>query len=291
MTYYQFVQTVEQKVSKEIGERVRVSIHTARKYNGVMRRGLLFSEQDGRVSPTIYLEEYYRRFEQGGAMDAVVAEIVKLYGRLRMEKTWEKRTLHDYAELGERIVYRLVNREKNLEMLREMPYIPYLDLAVIFYVLFESDICGTAAMPVREEHLRQWGVAKEQVCKQARDNTCRLLPCEFKAMSSVMAEFMDTEDMGEKDILFVLTNRSRSFGAAAVLYPGELERIGNFLEEDYYVLPSSVHEMLVVRKSAVLGKEPLSEMVKEINETQVAEEEVLSDRAYYYDRARKELVL
>ena len=89
----------------------------------------------------------------------------------------------------------------------------------------------------------------------------------------------------------MLSNHLRSFGAAAVLYPGRLEEVGSYLGEDFYVLPSSVHEMIVVRKSAASGKDFLSAMVTEINMTQVDREEVLSNQAYYYDCAHKKLSL
>jgi len=289
MTYYQFVQAIEKKVKKEIKECARISVYTTQKYNGTMRQGLLFSEQGSNVSPTIYLEEYYRRFEQGGSIDQIVKEILSLYAQLRFKEPWEESLIRDYTNIKEKMVYRLIHREKNLEILENMPYISYLDLAIVFYILFEAGIYGMAAMPVKTEHLRQWGITTGQAYQCAKDNTCRLLPCEFKTMRAVMAELTGMPETEEEDVLFVLSNEYRSFGAAAVLYPGELERIGECLGEDFFVLPSSVHEMLIVRKSVVLGKEALSRMVAEINATQVAKEEVLSDRAYYYSRAEKML--
>lgn len=294
MTYNQFVQIVEDKLKEELKEHVRVSIYTADKYNGTRRKGILFQEEDSNVSPTIYLEEYYRQFERGDAIDTIVEEILGLYGKIRFKEPWKEGLLTDYEEVRDRIVYRLINRKENEKLLREMPHVPYLDLAIVFYVLLEAGDCGTATMPIKYEQLKRWKATQEQVYRQACKNTWKLFPYEFRTMGSVIAEMMDMEGMEEKegeDALYILTNHYRSFGAAAVLYSGCLKKIGEFLGEDYYVLPSSVHEVLIIRKSASPGKAALAAMVTEINETQVEKEEVLSGRAYYYDSVHHKLSL
>lgn len=289
MTYYQFIQTVEEKVREEIEKSVCVSVHTAQKYNGILRRGILFSEQGSNISPTIYLEEYYRQFERGDTIDEIVGEILVLYRKIRFKEPWKEEIIRNYEGIKGRIIYRLINKGANEKLLAEMPHVPYLDLAIVFYVLLEAGIYGTATMPVKTEHLALWKVTEAQVYEQACKNTEKLLPCEFRSMRSVLEEMTDIDAPDEEDVLYVLSNHLRSFGAAAVLYPGRLEEAGDYLEEDFYVLPSSVHEMIIVRKSAASGKAFLSAMVSEINATQVDTEEVLSNRAYYYERAHKKL--
>ena len=91
--------------------------------------------------------------------------------------------------------------------------------------------------------------------------------------------------------LFVLTNSIRNFGAAAILYEHRLEGIGDYFKENYFVLPSSVHEVIMIPESKAARQNDLSAIVKEVNETQVQKEEVLSDHVYYYDRKKKELLL
>lgn len=291
MTYDEFVQAVEEKMKEEMTESVRVSVYTAQKYNGTLRRGLLFCERGNNISPTIYLEEYYRQYRCGKPIELAVREIAELYREIRFQEPWEDEFIRSYDNLKEKVVYRLIHREQNKAILKEMPYIPYLDLAIVFYVLLEAGLYGMAAMPVKTEHLSLWRVTGQQIYEQACENTERLLPYEFRTMRSVIAELTDMADTGEDDDLYVLSNHLRNFGAAALLYQGRLEEVGEYLGEDYYVLPSSVHEVIVVRKSAASGKEFLSGIVKEINETQVEREEVLSNRAYYYDRACKRLIM
>ena len=286
MTYYQFVQTVEEKVKEGLEKSVCVSVHTAQKYNGTLRKGILFSEQGSNISPTIYLEEYYRQFEQGDTIEEIV-----LYKKVRFKEPWKEEMIRSYEGIKGRLIYRLINKKENEGLLKDMPYVPYLDLAIVFYVLLEAGMYGTAAMPVKTEHLELWEVTKEQIYEHACKNTERLLPYEFRSMHSVIAEMTDIEAREGEEVLYVLSNHLRSFGAAVILYPGRLEEVGEFLGEDFYLLPSSVHEMIAVRKSAASEKLFLSAMVTEINAAQVEKEEVLSNQAYFYDCAHKKLSL
>lgn len=289
MTYYQFIQTVEERVKEGLEKSVCVSIYTAQKYNGILRKGILFSEQGNNISPAIYLEEYYRQFEQGDTIDAIVREILLLYRKIRFKAPWKEEIVRNYEGIKGKIIYRLINKEANEKLLADMPYVPYLDLAIIFYVLLEAGIYGTATMPVKTEHLKLWNITKAEVYEQACQNTERLLPYEFRSMRSVLKEMAGIEEPEGEEVLYVMSNHLRSFGAVSILYPGRLEEAGEYLGEDFYVLPSSVHEMILVKKSAASGKAFLSAMVTEINATQVDTEEVLSNRAYYYDRAHKKL--
>lgn len=291
MTFYQFVKAVESNVQKELAERVNVSVHTAQKNNGICRKGISLSEQGSNISPTIYLEEYYRQFQQGNSVENIVQEILSLYGKIRFREPWKEEILRDYAMLKNRIIYRIVNRQANRELLKEVPNVPYLNLSIVFHVLLEMNVYGTATMPVRNEHLMMWGVTCEEIYRQAGHNTHKIFPYNFKSMHTVIAELTNTESTDTEDEMYVLSNEIRSFGAAAVLYPACLEEIGERLGEDYYVLPSSVHEMIIVRKSVSPEKNILSQMVSEINESQVDAEEVLSDCAYFYSRRQKTLSL
>ena len=134
-----------------------------------------------------------------------------------------------------------------------------------------------------------WGETMEGVYRRACRNTRVLLPDEFQTMRAVIEELTGMEETGKEDRMYILSNEIRSYGAAAILYEGRLERIGDYLKENYYVLPSSVHEVIIVPESEAPAQAELSRLVKEINETQVDPEEVLSNHAYYYDRKQKKL--
>ena len=89
--------------------------------------------------------------------------------------------------------------------------------------------------------------------------------------------------------LYVLTNKSRMFGAACMLYPGVFQQAAREIEGDFFVLPSSVHEVLLLSPGNVFDREGLRRLVREINETQVEPYEVLSNNVYYYDSEKAEI--
>ena len=291
MTYNQFIHAVESKMREVLDEDTFISVYSVEKNNGVTRQGITISQKGINISPTIYLEEYYDKFQKGYELEDIVTDIVRLYHEVRIRKSWDENSIRSYEAIEHKVVYRLVNFEANKELLKDIPHVPYLNLAIIFYVMLEINDCGTACMLIRNEHLEMWDVSRDDVYRKAQDNTWRILPSEFHTMRAVVEELDGENTYQSPDILYVLTNRIRNFGASVILYDRCLEMIGEFLGDNYYVLPSSVHEVIIVTESeSPWGEKGLSEMVSEINRTQVEEEDILSDSVYYYDRAKKKLL-
>ncbi len=297
MTYFQFIHAVEDKVKESTAGDFSIYVHSAVKNNGTKRHGLTIAEKGINIFPTIYLEEYYRKFQNGISVERIAKEILNLYGEVRFRHSFESEFLKDYQKIKDKIVYHLVNRRANKDLLEEVPYEEYLDLAVIYYVLLEVNPYGMASLMIRDEHLEMWNVTAKEVAVKAHRNTRRLLPDEFRTMSALKEErsaFQEEEGSGDgeddgKEFMYVLSNRIRSYGAAAILYENQLEGIGAYLEENYYVLPSSIHEVIIVPESVVPGRKELDLLVEDVNETQVDAEERLSDHAYYYDCQKRRL--
>ncbi len=284
MTYYQFVHAVELQVREEAKGQLDVSVNAVLKNNGRIRQGLILREENINISPTIYLEEYYQRFLLGVRVETIAKEILKVYGQVRFESPMDANFIGDYEQIRGQIVYRVINREKNKELLKHVPYKEYLDLAIVYYLLFDSTRYGSASMMINDTHLRIWGVDEEEIHKRAKENTKKLLPYQFKTMAQIVAEMLGQPLDVFEDALYILTNKNRSYGAAAMLYPGCLETIGEELEGNYYVIPSSVNELIMVREEDAPDEEGLASMVRAVNESQVPDEEVLSDHIYYFDR-------
>lgn len=292
MNYQQFVILVKDKVALALGEGMSLQIHTTLKNNGVERIGLTIIDKRINVSPTIYLEEYYKQFENGFEIDDIVENLLDVYHEVKFEHTWNVHAVKDYETMRSKIVYKLIHAKKNENLLKNMPYIEYLDFAIVFYILFEVDDSGTATIPITHELLELWNVTLDDVQQSAFCNAPVLLPACFKPMQIVIDELMGTncsEQESIEDLMYVLTNSLRSFGAACILYDGMLEKIHEKIDENYYLLPSSIHEMIIVPESNSPSREHLNEMIAEVNQTQVDEEEFLSDCVYYYNGSTKTL--
>ena len=293
MNYQQFVMALKEKVASKLGQTVDVQIHTALKNNGYERVGLTISEKHINLSPTIYLEEYFKHFEDDDSIDDIADSILHVYHEIRFEHSWQVHTISNFENMKEKIVYKIIHAPQNEVLLQTLPSIAYLDFAIVFYILFEIDEKGTATIPVTEDLLQVWETTLDEIHELAKQNTPKLLPAVFKPMRIVIDELMGNPCnnlIQSDDIMFVLTNSLRSFGAICILYEDVLFHIGNLLRENYYILPSSIHEVIIIPESQAPCKETLNEMITEINETQVEIEDVLSDHVYYYNREKKELL-
>ena len=299
MSYEKFVESIVCILKGRVEESLHLSIYTSVKNNGYERRGITFSEVGTNISPTIYLEEYYEKFIQGSDVKRLAEQVLEMYQKVRIKHTWRGDIVQDYQHVKDKIIYKLVNQEKNQELLLQVPHVNYLDLAVLFYVLVDMDESKgqMATMLIRNEHLSWWSVTAEEIYQIAAANTEKLLPYEFSAMCMVIEEMLGDGDIDdaewrkirEQENMYVLTNHIRSGGAAVILYPGRLEAIGAYFKENYYILPSSVHEVIVLPESKALSKEEMECVIREVNETQVQAEEYLSNHAYFYDRVKKKI--
>lgn len=303
MGYQDFLYAVEGELNKKLKEGIRASVYTAVKNNGREKKGVLIEKKGYQTAPTIYLEGFYVRYQRGEPMERLIHEIIAFYESMSPEKIWDSRQFEDYASIRERIVFKLIHRSKNRVLLRKLPYIEVLDLAIVFYVLLDMDQRGTATIQICEENMEKWGVSKEDLFLAAVQNVKELLPAEFFTMQYAIEQMLEVAEDDEvenllkevkkdkRDVMYVLTNPPRNYGAACMMYPHVLEMIGDMLREDFYILPSSVHEVIIVPDSRALDPEEMDEMVAEINETQVEPEEVLSDHAYFYHHKGKRLVM
>lgn len=292
MNYQQFVIVIKEKVALSLGSGMSLQIHTTLKNNGKERIGLSIEDKKVNIHPTIYLEEYYKQFKNGNSIEAIAENIVNVYQEVRFEHTFNIESIKDFSLIKSKITYKLVHAEKNQALLKSLPHILFLDLAMVFYILFDVDEHGSATIPITQQLMEVWETNIKELHDIALRNSPELLPAVFKPMRVVIEELLGIpcdEEVFAEDIMFVLTNPLRSFGAACMLYNGILEQIAGTLGENYYILPSSIHEIILIPESQAPSKEHLIDMVNEVNETQVDLEDILSDNVYYYDFNSKTL--
>ncbi len=300
MSYKEFVCAMKKEVEKMVGRDMRVELHTAMKNNGRERIGLAIRDERTNVAPAIYLEEYYDMWKLGKSLDEMAQNIVNLYHTVRVEQMWDVSDYHRYEAIKSKMACKLINYKQNEPLLKDTPNIRYLDLAIVFYLLVDKTPYGTSTMLIKNPHMESWGVTVDRLYKDAMYNMEKLLPSCFQKMSSVIEELVgDDEEQGgrdeyecfcEEERMYVLSNRERSFGAACILYKQKLNVIGKLLEENFYILPSSIHEVIIVPESKAPERSEMDEMIQEINATQVQEEEVLSNHCYYYECKKGMLV-
>ena len=293
MNYQQFIVAVKEKTTALLGETVTVRIQTVLKNNGTKRVGLMITKPTVNISPTIYLEQFFIQYQNGRRLSEIAKNIQSLYEEVKPEQSWQIEALLDFQSAQTKLAFKLIQHNQNVELLENIPHIPYLDLEIVFYVLLDDCEQGVATILITNDMVNHWGISTEMLYQVAMTNTPRILGAECKPMYEMVSELSgeEPEETDEQEgILYVLTNSLRYFGAACLLYPQVLEDIGNQIDDDYYLLPSSIHELIILPAQYALSAHELKEMITDINASQLMDEEVLSDHAYYYSRKENRVV-
>ncbi len=313
LTFDLFKQYVVENIKDflpESFENFKVSVHEVIKNNDTKLSGLTIRPEETGIAPTLYLEDFFKEYESGKSLDYVLDHIAEIYAKasengIGAETKEIVDQLVDYEAVKEKILPRLVNREFNEERLKTIPYTEYdSDLAVTYHVDLGDSEDGQMSVQVSNEMLAKYGVSIEELHATAIENMKKTTPATFKSMAETLAGIMIPcfEDMTEEEKeeaisqldmpdpgMYVLCNDRKSFGAAAVL---DTETMEDILDKcgEYFILPSSIHEVLIVPKKHDMELSSLEAMVQEVNATQVAPNEVLSDHVYEYDKEAKSLI-
>lgn len=267
-----------------------VSLQVVRKNNDLQLTGLTIRNTESNICPTIYLEKFYEEYESGTDMSEILERIAEVRMEHEVAEPFDVSQITDFEQIKGKLVPRLINAEMNSELLDARPHKLVADLAVTYCALLDQSFDGTASVAVTNELMKMWNTSVEELHEIAVANLSELLPSTFKGMTEVMSEMMDmsTEDMEmmgmstDEEQMYVLSNSIKVNGASALLDAKMMEEIIEKVS-DFYILPSSIHETLVVPVKSGMDVESLEAMVREVNSTQLQPDEILSNRVYIYN--------
>lgn len=324
--YHYFVSQLLAGVKKNMGEECTIRLYKVTKNNSLELDSLVLQKEGKNFAPNIYLQPYYEAYRQGVSIRELVERLCNRYRNSSDDMNYEQFN-YTFEDMKTNIIYRLVSYERNRRLLAKIPHIKYLDLAIIFYCLVRNDENGIGTIRITNEHMENWNVPISNLQKIAADNTQRLFPFCIRSMDEVMEEIRleeqeektvnepkgslevpesaqeqpkelqveagNTKEMGElpERRMYILSNRKGINGASCLLYPNVLQDFSDYVGSDFYILPSSIHELILVTSPDLKDSQEYAAMVRDINETQVAAEEVLSDRVYFYSRTEGLLLL
>lgn len=286
-----FAEDVKENVKRKLGKGYEVTVRKVEKNNGVVRTGLCVSEDRASLSPMIYMDSHYDSYKKGNTTPAHTADYVADACRKKRPKVDMRRFL-TYEGVKNSIVYKLINTDANRALLEDLPHLEFLDLSIVFQCLVEDWKTGMATILIHNAHAKLWGVSVEELHSAAVRNTPKLLGYEIKGMKQMICEIMQREASDEYDVpLYVITNRHGTDGAGCILYPNLLKDFSEASGSSFYIIPSSVHETLFLPADNTDKSAEIREMIKEINDTQLIPEEILSYSLYYYDRETDEICI
>lgn len=313
MTLEQFVNKVRNAACAYFGDGLTITAQKIMKNNGVELTGLIFMERGRDIAATIYLDSYYEEYEEGTPLGEIVRRLIQAYEEHRPAEKLNLDFFRDYEQVRPRLACRLVNLEKNREMLEQVPHQVWLDLAVVPCCILLGDELGCACILIRYSHMRYWNIDEKELLEEARTNMRQILRPECVSMKDFLYEMMRQavadqlpeaepgreaeqeqlldriagllsrqRDSGRKE-MFILSNTQHFYGASVLLYPDVLEHLAGG-KRGFFILPSSVHEVLLLADTGKESRFELYRMVNEVNERNVPLEEFLSDCVYYFDR-------
>ena len=295
----EFAGKVRRALKKELGESCRVECKEVRKNNGVILHGLMVLPKGQNVAPTIYLDTFLEAYESGATFGSIVGRLVHICREDALKGHIDMEFFRSFEKVRDRICYRLIGRKGNEELLEDIPYIEFLDLAICFYYAYQGDSLGEGTILIHDSHVELWKTCTAELFGLAKRNTQRLFPWVCNSLEEVLEEISgqgEGQEAGEgqgscfREIpLKVLSNVKRMHGAICMLYPDVLEELAKRERRNFYILPSSIHEVILLADTGAGSAGELREMIAEVNSTQVAPEEILSDSLYYYDSTDKKV--
>ena len=296
MDYSDFFNEVLDAVKERMRDSVRVYSRSVLKNNGVRLWGIMFEEAGNAASPTIYAEQYYEMYNSGSSIDEIADMICDTYERSKIRGEIDLGFLDNYSAVKDKLLCKIISYDFNEELLTEVPYRRFLDLAIVPYLSLDDTAFGDASVLVRRNLLNIWDINEEELIDDAMSNTYNGVDSELIPIGCLIDSIMRNNSIGtensseclcesideEKCPMYVLTNPKRIFGAIFMASSDVLSRCSSKLGGDFYLLPSSVHEVILLPAEDSTSYEYLSQMVREINDKELNRSEVLSDHAYIY---------
>lgn len=280
LTYDTFCKKFTEQLQHLLGDSYLLKQEEAIGYNDTHKDVLLVEKKGSCCMPRLDLQAYYETHIEGMPIEELAKRAVHTINADDIPSEADIKALLDQKQIRNKLIVRLLNRKTNETILKEMPHLPFLDLAITFHLLVEEKKDGTKSVRVTNKLWEEYiGDSVLQMYRQALLNTEHLFPARMVQMEKLL----HLTELGVNSGLYIVSNPHGIYGATVLLYEGVQEKIRKVLEEDYYVIPSSVHEVLVIRESDVTNFEMLKNTILEVNSTQVGAEDILSNLLYKYE--------
>ncbi len=291
MNYEDFKKEVVENIKSYLSEEYQdfdMKFQDIKKGSGNEYEALMIGPKDRKMSviPALNMTEAFKKYENGMPFGDVMSKLADIRMNASLP-SFNKEDIFDFDKIKDRIIPRLINTAANQEYLADKPHKDIEDLSIVYAVRISEDEQGFAEAVITDDLANMWGVDAQEIHSRAMDNIAERPPL-FQNIESVLfgeKENLEIEDVEPEDYsvpFFILTNQQKTKGAVMAINPKTMDRIAAKFG-DVYVIPSSVHETLIVPKSAVDDVQGLVNMVKQVNESEVSPEDQLSNNVYEYD--------
>ncbi len=265
-------------------ETAEVTVSQVLKNNHFVRTGLNIRTAEVNISPTVYLEPFFEEYlNNDKTMTTILEDIARMRVEHNLEEDFNIEQFLEFSNIEGCIFPRLINKELNKEMLEDLPHTDVADLTAIYMIVKDDFFGGAGSVKISYRMMEGYGLSVEDLHMIAMQNLKRSKHC-FQDIMTVLMGLLNEEISEDKPDtglpMYVLTNESKTYGAALILDNDYMEQIENQFGK-FYIIPSSVHEVIIIPAEGEI--ETYTEMIREINETQVALSDRLSNELYSWD--------
>ncbi|MBQ7076863.1 MAG: hypothetical protein IJM91_01850 [Lachnospiraceae bacterium] len=300
MDYNLFLHEVTNELSLRYINTAKVKLSSVTKNNGVTHDCAIITENDKNISESIYLSQFYDLMQRDNlSVSEICDRIIELHTSLKAPDYIDASFFLEYKNVKPQIAFKLVNLMMNKELLKEVPHIIYLDLAIVFLCLVDDPAFGRGSILIRNSHLEKWGKTVNDLYEDALNNSKSLMPYKLMGMDEFLNRYKIRRELpyeesipplsGEVSNMYILTNDSQYFGASSLLYDNLLRNLAEQFKSSFFILPSSVHEVILFPTNNKDNLDAFNTMVREVNTYELRREDILSDHAYFYDYDDKAL--
>lgn len=237
------------------------------------------------LCPTVYVEPFYQNYRQGMSADEVIDRMAEIFWQEHLSVKSElsiRNNMEDFEKIKDRLIIVLSSLDMNEQWLKDKCYRPFLNLAATVGILVDVDETSNSIIHVKEKMLDMWNVTFEYIFEVAKENSFIESNIRFKDIYDVLTLDGISLD-ADAGLLYVATNRHNFMGANLLMNNSFLYEIAEKLQDSFYIIPSSVHELLVLPACQVQDIEGLNLLIQNINDTEVILSDRLSYTLYYYD--------
>ncbi len=292
LTITQFAKALGKALVAQLNLDAEIFVQKVDKNNGQKLTGLVIRENGSNVAPTLYVDSAYKAWKDGHNYEDIIDQTVELYKSTKPSKSVDVSFYLDYEQVKQRLFAKLVNLKANKAAFNRNNVVYRVvaeDLAEVAIVGFENETMGAGTITVKTDHLEKWGIVEEQLWRDVHEN---LEKAEWKVQTlTEIISGLGGAAMGDDSMcsMYVCSTPNLMYGAVSMISQSCMEDICEKCSDDEIViLPSSVHECIIIPKKLCEMTMGLAKMVREINASVVSAQEVLSDSIYTYSRITHE---
>ncbi len=299
MDFETFKEELREDMEKALYERTgtehSVNLQTVEKMNETYE-ALTIKPENSDIGVNINANELFRAYSDGMDYDRLVDGAVnKARDALENSPNFNIEAFKDYDKMKETLAMEVVSAERNADLLTTVPHKDMEDMAVVYRFVVSTDVGETGSVLVTNKMLEQYGITPEQLHADAMKNAPEVRPMEIKGMSEVLAEQMGIENaemLGfaippEQDQMLVASVKGNVHGAGVLAYEDFMDKASDRVGGSFFILPSSIHEILIIPDNGQFDLKSLENMVREVNATTVDPVDKLTDNVYHYDAQDK----